>query len=940
MISRPLLILPGFALLAVLVKAAPPQDIVENLTPAKALEAFELEDGFAVDLVAAEPLVIDPVALAFDETGRLYVAEDRDYPVLASGAAAQGRIALLTDRDGDGVMDGRSEFAEDIAFPMGVMPWRGGVIVCASPDVLWMKDYDGDGKADVREVLLTGFAPGGSTQLRVNDPTLAPDGWVYLAGGLSGGVIHSPLHPDKKVDTARSDVRFRPDTGEIEPVSGKSQYGIAFDDAGNRFACMNRVPVQHAPLPLEAMNRHAFTFAPGALQNCSELISNTLMTHSSNSGARLFPISTNITTADSHAGTYSAACGVHVYRGAALPLAYQGAVFTCDPTANLVRGDRLVESGGTFSAVRIHDGTEALRTRDNWFRPVFIADGPDGALYIADMYRKVIEHPAYVPEAARARMDWQSGRDKGRIWRLRSKEHPATAKFDSPSLTNDVPWARDTAFRLLRENGNGPAALKEASLLPRTAAWALSLLSERGQLTDDLLSAALRHPHPDVCTSALRLAGECIARPEIARLVSLCARRSDSHVRYHAALALAHAPAADKLPLLAHIAAVQGRDAWTRSAIHSALAGPEEAAAFLKSAALLTDPLPQEMLEPLGRRLAGENALGLTESMQALPAAWKEGRAAFLTGFLEASGKSVSEEATHWLRELALSPSSVKELPPESKLRAVRLLAFDGSPEVTALMESLAISADAAAVAAASALLHPARGAAASRLLTRERWPALTPGVRAVLLPAMAGRAEFTEPLLGAVEAGILPRGLIPPPQRELIIKMAGAAQKERAEKLLGAAVGSRRAAYEEAKAALDLKPAAASGRAVFLRSCAACHRLGREGVAVGPDLFDIRNQPKETILLHIVIPDYEIAPNFTACLCVTKDGRQITGLLATESTGSITLRMPQGVEEQIPRGQIASLTTAATSLMPAELEKTMTRQELADLIEWLRGGE
>ena len=139
---------------------------------------------------------------------------------------------------------------------------------------------------------------------------------------------------------------------------------------------------------------------------------------SNDAGARIFPISANVTTADSHAGTYSAACAVHIARCDRIPLEYVGKAWSCDPTGNLVRYDELVPTGGTFQAKRVRDNVEALRSRDDWFRPVFLADGPDGALYVVDMYRKVIEHPEYLPDEVRKNTDFESGRDMGRIWRI------------------------------------------------------------------------------------------------------------------------------------------------------------------------------------------------------------------------------------------------------------------------------------------------------------------------------------------------------------------------------------------------------------------------------------------------------------------------------------------------------------------------------------------
>ena len=217
------------------------------LTPEDAARSFRLEPGLRVDLVAAEPLVVSPVAAAFDERGRMYVAENRGYPAGPDGGRPPaGRVALLEDTDGDGRMDRRSDFAEGLTYPNGVMPWEGGLIVTCAPDVLYLRDADGDGRADERRVLFTGFATTGSTQLRVSHPTLSIDNWVYLTSGLTGGKVVSPSAPDRPaVVTGRADFRFRPEGDTWEAADGGAQFGLSFDDFGRRFICYNRVQVQH-----------------------------------------------------------------------------------------------------------------------------------------------------------------------------------------------------------------------------------------------------------------------------------------------------------------------------------------------------------------------------------------------------------------------------------------------------------------------------------------------------------------------------------------------------------------------------------------------------------------------------------------------------------------------------------------------------------------------
>jgi len=241
--------------------------------------------------------------------------------------------------------------------------------------------------------------------------------------------------------------------------------------------------------------------------------------------------------------------------------------------------------------------------------------------------------------------------------------------------------------------------------------------------------------------------------------------------------------------------------------------------------------------------------------------------------------------------------------------------------------------------AAIRVLTQPQNADGVRELLVPNRWMSYTPALRGTVLGALLGRPEHHAALLDALEAGAVPPGALDSSRREQLKKSKNELLRQRAEKLFtNATSGDRTKAFEESKACLALKPAAANGREVFKKLCASCHRLDREGVAVGPDLFDIRNQSKESILLHIIIPEQEIAPNFASYLCETKDGRTLSGLVASETPASVTLRQAQGLEEMIPRSNIASLTASPLSLMPQELEKGLTRQELADLLGYLKG--
>ncbi len=960
------------------VSAAASTNRIGNLSPAEAQAEFETEPGFAVDLVAAEPLTVDPVALAFDERGRLFVAEDRDYPVGSPDGRPLGVIACLEDTDGDGRMDRRTEFARDLRFPNGVMPWRGGVIVTAAPDVWWLADTNGDGRADVRELWLTGFDTNATSQLRVNDPTLGPDGWIYFAGGLRGGKIRSPRSPERIVDTERGDLRYQPATGEMEVVAGKSQYGLAFDDAGERFACMNRVQSQHAPLPSRYLARNRSVVSPGALQNCPEIEENSLMTRYRAGATRYFPISANLTTADSHVGTYSAACAVHIYRGRNVPPGYSGAAFSCDPTGNLVRADRLEKVGGTFRAVRIHERTEALRSADNWFRPVFLADGPDGALYVADMYRKTIEHPDYLPGDVRKHTDFESGKSQGRIWRLQRatpdgeagpRSQPdlraafGTAAGRLQSLSSTEPWIRDTAFRLLLEQPDGTtipqlqAAFDEGGLAAAAVAH-LRLLEALGGLTEPLLLRALAHGSPGVRQNGVLLAEPRLrtSAPLRDRVVAL-ADDPDPHVRHQVALSLGELGDAGILPALTEIARRQGEDRWTRAAILTAAATRSMAEGLLtRLGAESLQAAPTPGLLALAADLAQQLALhddGTSTGSNGVSQLWALLRNAktdlilfSLAGYARGRGESfrlqgaASAADAARLVERARDLARLENAPLSQRVSATEWLAFDDSEATVKLLVSLLepTQPSEVQVAAVRALVQPGRAEVIRPLLSAERWNAFAPIVRTLLVDRLMGRPEFSGALLDAISSGAIAPGFLTRSQREQLRGSRDPAVKARAESLLDRPGGDRQKAFEAAKAALALPPKPANGRDVFARACAQCHRLDQLGVAVGPDLFDIRQQPKEAILYHLILPEAEIAPNFVNYDCELKDGRLLSGLLAVESAAAITLRMAQGVEELVPRSRIARLTASRLSLMPQELEKTMSLQELADLLAYLRG--
>src|SRR5947209_7581673 len=398
-----------------LVSAAVPEPARKTAwSPEQAQAAFKVAPGLKVELVASEPQIESPVAMAFDEDGRLFVVEMLDYPNgPAKGQPPEGRVKLLEDRDGDGVYETSHVYADKLLYANGVLPWKDGPIVTVAPRIMHLRDTNHDGVVDERDVLYEGFSTE-NPQLRVSFPTLGPDGWIYVANGLRGGTVRSGRSKDSPVvKLGGQDFRFDPIHGREEAISGMGQYGLTFDDWNHRFVCDNHHHIRHVVLPNRYLKRNPYLAVPAVLEDTSELEASV-----PGAGARVYAISKNWTTSNLHAGRFTAACGVYVYRGSLLPDPYRGAAFTCEPTGNLVHCETLTPNGATFRSRPPKEGTEFLASSDDWCRPVFVTTGPDDAMYVVDMDRAVIEHPEWMPAELKNRPDLVWGKHSGRIWRI------------------------------------------------------------------------------------------------------------------------------------------------------------------------------------------------------------------------------------------------------------------------------------------------------------------------------------------------------------------------------------------------------------------------------------------------------------------------------------------------------------------------------------------
>lgn len=493
--------------------------------PQEALKSFDVANGFHMELVAAEPLVYSPVAAAFDADGNLYVCEMRDYPYKpVDGAKPIGSVRLLRDVDGDGTFDEGHVFADELLWAAGVAPWKGGVFIAAPPDIWYMKDTDGDFKADVKRRVFTGFGLD-NQQAMVNNLQFGLDHKIYGSTAGNGGEIRPGNDPDAKpISVKGRDFRFDPATEKFETITGTVQFGNTFDDWGNRFVCSESQPLSHIVLPEEYLVRNPYLATASAIQNVAPgpvpiyRISPIERWRHIRSSRRIAKNERAAASPGASHHVVDAAAGVTIYRGGAYPPEFYGQVFVGDGQNNLVHRRELVPDGVTFQSKRVDDKTEIVRSPDIWFRPVNFINAPDGTLYCLDMSREVLES-IHIPLDVVKHLDLKSGRNNGRIYRIappgfKSPPPPRLSKASSAELVAALEsphgWWRDTAHRLLFERQDktaGYAIRKVAceSKLPAARVQALWSLAELDVLDDGALITSFSDPLPGIRENAVKL---------------------------------------------------------------------------------------------------------------------------------------------------------------------------------------------------------------------------------------------------------------------------------------------------------------------------------------------------------------------------------------------------------------------------------------------------
>ncbi|MBN8858523.1 MAG: c-type cytochrome [Sphingobacteriales bacterium] len=986
------------------------------IEPQEVLSTFQLPEGYRIELVASEPLVTNPVEAVFDEDGRMYVAQMDDYPSdkmddYSAGYEPKSKIMRLEDKDGDGFYESGTVFADGLSYANGVMPWKGGVLVTSAPDILFLKDTDGDGKADVKQVVLTGFAKT-NPQLRMGSLRYGLDNWIYGAYSHTGGgdwrkefkdkgnPLQFPEKPELNLEKIfpGANFRFQPDAYKLESSGGMSQFGLSFDASGNQFTVWNNNHIRHVVINNRYLSNNPFLSIKKVMEDISD----------HEKAATVYPITQVKYLREDEVGHFTSACGVCAYTGGLFGGKYAHASFVCEPVSNLVHADILTTKGATFSAARAEKGKEFLASSDSWFRPVNTTIGPDGALYVVDFYRKLVEHPDWIgmtdssgfyTHAGKIKeSDFLEGNDRGRIYRIVPKtyksgdqEKNGLSKADTKTLVaylNDPnSWWRLNAQRLLvdRKDQSAVPLIRDylsISLRPEGKIHGLWTLEALGGLDDSLLTGALQDADAMVREQAVLLAERRMDNKTIFQHILQAASDNDPHVQFQVALTLsnAHTTSPEVFQALSGIINTRIEDPWFQTAV---LLGASENSnqwfAAYKDFAAATDSANLGKKEFLKKASSIAGARYKTDEMSALVkiiASAKDtgvvasGLKGMTTGMKSNTNKTgltpegqqglitlindplpaVKKAAIEAALELNLVPSAElgavlnssktiagdDKASAENRALAIQILGLDPKGLPFSLLGQLLGTGTAAEVQLAAAdMLLRSREEPATRLLL-SNWEALSPRVHEKAEAGFLSNRERLAALLKEIENNKISPERISRNMQNRLTRYSDTAISAKARELFKN-VGSREKVILEYNESTTVSGDREKGKAVFLKTCSVCHSLEGAGANFGPDLHSVSHQTKINLLTMILNPNKDIAAGYEGYIIEKTDGMALAGIVSNENDNSLLLRMQGGTEQTIVKSDIRSMTSMPISLMPEGLEASINKEEMADLLEYIK---
>ena len=991
--------------------------------PEDTLKALEIHPDFKLTLVVAEPLINKPMNFDWDPAGRLWVAETPEYPNGRRGMRpdyrgkewkdhggidpavgqqerkALDKISILTSSKGDGVMDKKVVFYEGLELVTGFVFYKDGVIVTQAPDILFLRDTDGDGKCDKVEKLYTGLGTR-DTHAVINNPRWGWDGWIYATHGYSAGEVTSADGSKKFGNIGSGVVRFKADGSAFEQYSsrGGNTWGLHIT-GDNRFFWTQPTSgtlLSQVVLPEYALARGKV----GNTQSSSVIIG----------AQKSFPAMTWEQMAYvqiDRVGDFTAGAGCAIYDGGSWPAEYNGDYFCTEPTINIIAHQRLTPAGSTYSAKKLpgREETEFIRSRDMWWRPIEVRVGPDGAVYIGDFYNQaVIHNDTRGPDHNKVNAAVRPDRDHyfGRIWRIDHKDAKKLTVPDlsksgvkelSKALENPSAHVRMTASRLLKEYYSRPSDGTEnpqpiinelASAKAETRIAALWTLRGINSLESEQLVSALADKDASVRRNAANIVeewllafakgptgGEIGIPTPIFGLVS----DSDGQIRIAALRALAAHDLSNEEAKTVVSAWPKLDDDWQRSATIGAL--NQNPSAAIAAALDSADPAQYaQLVGQLASAIAWRNnvdaAAKLVIALSGKPASTD----ALKSAILEKLGKlkdapAMTPELSAALAKLLVSGANSSVLPLAAKWDKAGALKGEVAKLSGSLLSAVADAKadDATRLAAARSLISLRSSDATILPAVVKQLAAGTPGFQRGLIAALGEtddvsvgtalsaayeklpadvqapafdtllkRADWTLAFLDALKSNAVDVTKLGPTTAARLRTHPDKGVAKRATDML-AELNPQTKAKKEAIAKLlpvvEGKGDPAKGKALFTTTCAICHKFGDGGADIGPGLTGMGAHGAAELLGAIVDPNAEVDPSFNAWNLETKDGQLFSGVIAAENAASITLKSLAGVQE-VKVADLKSRTNTGRSLMPEGFEG-LGGEALRDIIAYMQ---